>query len=255
MIRSSILYIYISCHIICYVTPSYSQNANELNEREQKKRCYVAEKNKKNIIIQIIINPKKIDSMSVLETIANPVGSIIGAGINAFTQNKANRQNRHFSREMFDKTNAYNTPAMQVKRMKEAGLNPALMYQGAPQNTAQQGHQANAEAYRIPENLLGEAFKTLAETKKIQGDTVTPTVTINNVMADTAQKLQGTETSNQLAIKAATEAQRVQQQYDMERELWTTSQSFRKAQALKMALDAQKTENSSNNHFELQVGN
>jgi hypothetical protein len=31
-------------------------------------------------------------------------------------------------KELFDYQNAYNTPAMQMKRLKDAGLNPALMY-------------------------------------------------------------------------------------------------------------------------------
>jgi hypothetical protein len=38
--------------------------------------------------------------------------------------------------KMWNLQNAYNTPAAQRKRMEEAGLNPALMYKGAPVNTS-----------------------------------------------------------------------------------------------------------------------
>lgn len=41
-----------------------------------------------------------------------------------------------FDRGMFDYSNAYNTPAAQMRRLKQAGLNPALMYgQGTTGNT------------------------------------------------------------------------------------------------------------------------
>lgn len=40
--------------------------------------------------------------------------------------------------EMWQRQNEYNTPEMQRKRMEEAGLNPALMYKGTPQNVATQ---------------------------------------------------------------------------------------------------------------------
>lgn len=68
--------------------------------------------------------------------------AIIGAagmGINAISQGHQNRKNRAFSRGMydlqrqhaledFDRVNEYNSPLQQVERLKEAGLNKALMY-------------------------------------------------------------------------------------------------------------------------------
>lgn len=42
---------------------------------------------------------------------------------------RQNRLNREWQEEMWNKNNAYNTPAMQMQRYKEAGLNPHLMYQ------------------------------------------------------------------------------------------------------------------------------
>ena len=47
--------------------------------------------------------------------------SIINNGLNSYAVNKANEQNMRNWREMQE----YNSPANQVKRMKEAGLNPA----------------------------------------------------------------------------------------------------------------------------------
>lgn len=54
-------------------------------------------------------------------------------------ENEKNRQfnaqqaqlNRDFQSQMFDRSNAWNSPAAQVNRLRSAGLNPALMYQGS----------------------------------------------------------------------------------------------------------------------------
>lgn len=73
-----------------------------------------------------------------------PIGEIIGAGASLFGAASANKQRRResekqrqFAESMWNKQNAYNTPANQMKRLKEAGLNPALMYG--------QGNVGNAE--------------------------------------------------------------------------------------------------------------
>ena len=57
------------------------------------------------------------------------------AATNLFGQNRTFRNNERLmdkkfrqDREMFDYYNAYNTPRNQVQRLKDAGLNPALMY-------------------------------------------------------------------------------------------------------------------------------
>lgn len=54
-----------------------------------------------------------------------------------FGNNKALMEmQQKFDRGMFDYSNAYNTPLNQMKRLKQAGLNPALMYgQGTTGNT------------------------------------------------------------------------------------------------------------------------
>lgn len=62
-------------------------------------------------------------------------GSVLGGSLNYFGQKAANKQNaeiaakqRAFDLEMWNKNNAYNTPLAQMARLKEAGLNPNLIY-------------------------------------------------------------------------------------------------------------------------------
>lgn len=77
---------------------------------------------------------------------------------------RINQANIDWQKEYYDKTNAYNTPQMQMQRFKEAGLNPHLIYgQGTPGNTTmptppQQGY-AESKAY-LPESN----FTPIAET-------------------------------------------------------------------------------------------
>ena len=66
------------------------------------------------------------------------IGSLFTIGAQKRAATTAYKRQREFSKEMFDMTNAYNTPAMQMERLRKAGLNPALMYG--------QGNVGNASA-------------------------------------------------------------------------------------------------------------
>lgn len=77
------------------------------------------------------------------ETFWNKFGSAIVTGVgavgSAISQGGMNKKNREFAKEqsevayaydqdMWNKKNAYDTPAEQMKRLKKAGLNPNLVY-------------------------------------------------------------------------------------------------------------------------------
>ena len=76
---------------------------------------------------------------SILQTGVGAVGNILSGVVgNIFNQKYARRQ-RDYEREMYQKTvdnaerfwnmeNQYNSPVMQMQRLKEAGLNPNLVY-------------------------------------------------------------------------------------------------------------------------------
>jgi hypothetical protein len=79
---------------------------------------------------------------------------LIGVGVdaasgvfNAISQQESNRKNREFTEHMYDRTkqdnlefwnmqNAYNTPASQMQRYKDANLNPNLIYGSSGDNSA-----------------------------------------------------------------------------------------------------------------------
>lgn len=155
------------------------------------------------------------------------------AAYNGISQGVQNRKNRRFQREMFDKQNAYNTPLEQVKRMKTAGLNPALMYEGTPQNTASVPNVSEGEAYKVPETLMADIYQKMAKGNLDIGNTVPPAVTINNVVADTAVK-------DTQANKNAWQTDLMHQEFTLNKDLFETNKQYRVAQAQKAQLDVEK---------------
>lgn len=84
---------------------------------------------------------------SVLPGLGSAVGGIAGAkqsGRNVASQIKADREMAEYAYskdlEMWQRQNEYNLPANQMKRMKDAGLNPNLMY----------GHGTSGQASEMP---------------------------------------------------------------------------------------------------------
>jgi len=55
------------------------------------------------------------------------VSGLFGIGANKKRARESQKQ-REWSESMWEKQNAYNTPANQMQRLRDAGLNPALMY-------------------------------------------------------------------------------------------------------------------------------
>lgn len=60
------------------------------------------------------------------------VGSGVAQGVST---GKLNRRNREWQEKMWAQTNEYNHPMNQMQRLREAGLNPHLIYGGGPGNT------------------------------------------------------------------------------------------------------------------------
>lgn len=81
------------------------------------------------------------------------LGSILGGAFNLISQNQQNKANMQLAEyqysknlEQWNRENAYNHPAAQMQRLKEAGLNPNLMYG----NTAAGGTAASSPQYDAP---------------------------------------------------------------------------------------------------------
>lgn len=122
---------------------------------------------------------------SILDWLSNPIGSAVSGIANLVGQSQANKANIQAVREtnqanrelaeynwqqqidMWNRQNEYNTPTAQMSRLRDAGLNPHLVYgNGVTGNNAGSTptpHLAQMEAPRQEALRYGDAFQGLAE--------------------------------------------------------------------------------------------
>jgi hypothetical protein len=108
--------------------------------------------------------------------------TIAASGANAYAQGKTNRKTRQQNQYFFDRNRenaladwntmtAYNTPAAQMQRFKEAGLNPHLIYgQGteAAPIRATEGKAMDLPAPQINEQAIGNAIGNYQDARTAQ---------------------------------------------------------------------------------------
>lgn len=68
--------------------------------------------------------------MGMFSSLASVGSSLLGGYIDNYYNRKAAKQQYNYQMAMWEANNAYNTPAEQMKRLREAGLNPNLVYGG-----------------------------------------------------------------------------------------------------------------------------
>jgi len=111
-----------------------------------------------------------------------------------------NRQNRKNALEDWNRQNAYNHPSQQMQRLKEAGLNPNLVYGGGATTTAQPVRNTdmqvpNIDPQKIPETI--GAFQSVKnqqlEYSRIQKAMELQDAQKKNIEANTLSTLAGTD--------------------------------------------------------------
>lgn len=93
---------------------------------------------------------------------AQLAGQIIQVGAQNYSNRRAQKRGQEFAVEMYDKANAYNHPVQQMARLKEAGLNPALMY-GKSGGTGQATAPGNVDMQpaQVPDLNAGLGYAEL----------------------------------------------------------------------------------------------
>jgi len=120
--------------------------------------------------------------------------TLAGQGINAATQSANNRKSRQWNEMMYAKQrqdslsdwamqNEYNSPQKQMERLRNAGLNPNLVYgSGAVANSAQQVKQTDVKSWspQAPQFQPEQALTAFQDTKiaQAQYDNLTTNRTI-----------------------------------------------------------------------------
>lgn len=136
------------------------------------------------------------------------VGSVLGGIFNANSQKKQNERSERFSREMYaqqrsdslsdwNMQNAYNDPSAQMQRLKDANLNPNLVYgngadaqMGAPMRSS----QAAQPDFKAPQVDAGGIVQSAMMMKQIQSNIAKTDAETAAIKARTV----GSEFQNQL---------------------------------------------------------
>lgn len=150
---------------------------------------------------------------------------LIGQGINAVSQSSMNRKMRAHAWKMYDRQrrdaladwimqNEYNSPTAQMQRLREAGLNPALVYKNGADNTAGVVRSSDAPAWnpKPPQFDLGGAFSSGlgayydTQIKQAQADNLKAqnTVLVQDALLRAAQVLNTTATTEKTKVDTAT---------------------------------------------------
>jgi hypothetical protein len=132
---------------------------------------------------------KRVARNQAIKQTAGNVASTLGvAGLNTYLQDRAFKQNKEWWKQQFDYSANYDTPKAQMERMKEAGLNPALMY-GGQGNIAGAPNVSGADA-EAGNNDLQSLGLMSAQAMDIKKDMAVKMAQISNINADTIDKMQ-----------------------------------------------------------------
>lgn len=160
---------------------------------------------------------------------ANKTNLKINQMNNAFNEKMMDKQ-MEYNTDMWNKQNAYNSPAEQVKRLKEAGMNPVLAMQGQGGGTAQSALGVNPasassaspqQAFTPDMSGFNSAAQMLFQ-KRLQD------AQINNINQDTTTKQIENETLMDRRIaeleEMRTRTKDVKQKMDIDRKLFLLNQ-------------------------------
>lgn len=124
-------------------------------------------------------------------------GAQIGAVDDKKWIDKQNEKSREFQLQMWNKANEYNLPENAVERLRNAGLNPALMYSNGPgslmaETVSAPGHSAPNMGSAQNANQRGIAMAQLAMQRELQDSNIAvneSVITKNIAEANQAENL------------------------------------------------------------------
>lgn len=140
-------------------------------------------------------------SQSISGGISGGLG-LIGSGLNYLFQSKLMDRQNQYNLDMWKLQNEYNSPASQMRRYQEAGLNPALMYgQVTPGNATNAPHLGTPEAPKLSRDMaeLGKLFN-IEGLKQAIADTKLKQANAKNASVDAERNRQAFEGEKQFGL-------------------------------------------------------
>lgn len=170
--------------------------------------------------------------------------SLLGQGINALSNSANNRRQREWSEHMYgvqrsdaladwQMQNDYNSPAAQMKRFMEAGLNPNLIYGSANNDTAtvrsSSPGQYSPNATHIDTGGLSNSLMSIYDTQLKQAQTDNLKQQLETAKQDTL--LRAAQISATIAGTAATGVNTERSKFDLNQAQQLSSTVLEKAKA------------------------
>lgn len=143
--------------------------------------------------------------MSLAGPIIQAGAQLLGTGASMVQGGKLNKKNRQWQEDMWNKTNEYNSPVMQMQRFKEAGLNPHLIYGQGNSGNAAMASQPNQ--HRTDFNF-GDAVSSYVAMRRQQTEIDNLEKARDVMDADIVQK--SADTANKMSQSAKTDQERQQ---------------------------------------------
>lgn len=179
----------------------------------------------------------------VLGSIVNAGSDVVSQGLNALGTAASNKQSREFAEKMYNRQradsladwtmlNSYNHPSEQMKRLKEANLNPALMYKGGATTEASPIRSSQAQSWKA-EPLQFDLGSAARAGMAAYYDTQVKQAQVDNLRAqndvltqDALLKSQQILTSAQGREKTAKEIERLQTEIESGRYDYSMKQKY-----------------------------
>lgn len=191
--------------------------------------------------------------LPLLPLIGAGVG-LLGQGINAITNSSANRQDRDFQREMYNRQrqdsladwamqNSYNSPRAQMERLADAGLNPNLVYGSGATATSAPVRSAGTSSVRTqPAQFdLGSVLAQFMNLQMIQAQTDNVRAQKDERIASAALKREQSQLAEAMGTRTYADAERLKYNLDFERMMQSNSIERRDADLRKTRADIDYT--------------
>lgn len=145
--------------------------------------------------------------MGGIASIASPLASYFGQKSANKTNLELAKQGREHDVNMWNQQNAYNTPSMQMQRLKEAGLNPNLIYGSGNASAGNADAAKQAQVPTVSNEMASFAQASMIPTLSLYNDWQVKKAQIANINAETQSKVYDNEIKSHIIPFAEGNAQ------------------------------------------------
>lgn len=164
---------------------------------------------------------------TIAPALASAGASVAGNIIQNHQQNARDAAARRFQIDMFNRSNAYNSPSAVMARMKQAGLNPNLMTGLAPSPAASVPSASSGSRSASFDDVAPNLISALSASQQIKSQQLADRLSeekthaeIENINADTAEKQARTPVYGVDSDIKLSQEQRAKELFEHQKSFW-----------------------------------